>query len=295
MPVKKKGDIVEGFQVMAEVGRGAASIIYLVRDPKTAQVWALKHVEKQTEKDQRFLDQAEAEAKVARAIDHPGIRQISKVIKKGSFLAVKELYLLMEFVDGVSLEKHPPETFERGVELFLQTAEALSAMHEAGYVHADMKPSNIVVTDDQHVKVIDLGQSCAIGTVKPRIQGTPDYIAPEQVHRRPITPRTDVYNFGATMYWVLTRQHVPTALAKGDSLVGSLDDNLITKPKPTIELNPRVHPKLDELVMQCVEVEPEKRPPSMHEVADRLNLILGILRAKSGSSRAGFDAINDEE
>ena len=88
-------------------------------------------------------------------------------------------------------------------------------------------------------KVIDLGQSCPIGTVKPRIQGTPDYIAPEQVHRRPITPLTDVYNFGATMYWVLTRQHVPTALAKGDSLMGSLDDNLIAKPARTIEQDRR--------------------------------------------------------
>lgn len=294
MPVKKKGDMVEGFRVLAEVGRGAASVIYVVQDPKTRRVWALKQVEKQTEKDQRFLDQAESEAKVAQAINHPGLRKIEKVIKRGSFLAVKELFLIMEFVDGISLEKHPPATFGAAVEIFEQTAEALAAMHEAGYVHADMKPNNIIISEEGRVKVIDLGQSCPIGTVKPRIQGTPDYIAPEQVHRRPITPRTDIYNFGATMYWVLTRQHVPTALAKGDSLMGSLDDNLIARPKPTVELNPRVHIKLDELVMHCVEVEPDNRPASMHEVVDRLNLILGILRAKSESTRAGLPAIVDE-
>ncbi len=295
MPVKKKGDMVESYRVLAEVGRGAASVIYLVQDPKTKHIWALKQVEKQTEKDQRFLDQALEEAKVAQAVNHAGIRRIEKVIKKGSFLAVKELYLLMEYVDGISLEKHPPATFESAVDIFEQTAEALAAMHEKGFVHADMKPNNIVVSEEGRAKVIDLGQSCAIGTVKPRIQGTPDYIAPEQVHRRPITPRTDVYNFGATMYWVLTRQHVPTALAKGDSLVGSLDDNLIARPKPAIELNPRVPTKLNELVMHCVEVEPESRPASMHEVADRLNLILGMLRAKSGSTRAGLPAITDEK
>lgn len=295
MPIKKKGDVIDGYRVLAEVGRGAASVIYLVQEIKTKQIWALKQVEKHTDKDQRFLDQAEEEAKVAQAINHPGIRKIKKVIKKGSFLAVKELFLVMEFVDGISLEKHPPATFEQAVDIFHQTAEALAAMHDAGYVHADMKPNNIVICEDGSVKVIDLGQSCPIGTVKPRIQGTPDYIAPEQVHRRPITPLTDVYNFGATMYWVLTRQHVPTALAKGDSLMGSLDDNLIAKPKRTIELNPRVLPKLDELVMQCVEVREEDRPGSMHEVADRLNLILGIVRAKSESTRAGLPAIAEEE
>jgi len=295
VPVKKKNELVDGYQIMKEIGRGAASVIYVAREVKTNQIWALKQVEKQSDKDQRFLDQAEEEAKVARAVNHPGIRQVKRVIKKGSFLAVKELYLVMEFVDGISLEQHPPETFEKAVDIFHQTADALSAMHEAGYAHADMKPNNIVVSEDGRAKIIDLGQSCPIGTVKPRIQGTPDYIAPEQVHRRPITPRTDIYNFGATMYWVLTRQHVPTALAKGDSLVGSLDDNLIAKPRPVLELNPRVHPKLDELVMHCVEVEPEKRPASMHEVADRLNLILGILRAKSESTKTGLPAIVDEK
>lgn len=294
MPIKKKGDVVEGFRVMSEIGRGAASVIYLVQDVKTNQIWALKQVEKHTDKDQRFLDQAEQEAKVAKAVDHPGLRKIRKVIKKGSFLAVKELFLVMEFVDGISLEKHPPATFEAAVEIFEQTADALAAMHEAGYIHADMKPNNIVITEGSGVKVIDLGQSCSNGTVKPRIQGTPDYIAPEQVHRRPITPKTDIYNFGATMYWVLTRQHVPTALAKGDSLVGSLDDNLIAKPTPAVELNPRVPAKLNELVMHCVEVDPERRPHSMREVADRLNLILGIVRAKGESTRAGHPAITDK-
>jgi eukaryotic-like serine/threonine-protein kinase len=129
-------------------------------------------------------------------------------------------------------------------------------------------------------KIIDLGQSCRIGTIKERIQGTPDYIAPEQVHRRPITPRTDVYNLGATMYWTFTRRHIPTALAKDDSLVGSLDDHLIEKPIPAMELNPKIHTRLNELIMQCVEVNPEKRPGTMGVVADRLNLILGILRAR---------------
>ncbi len=279
----KAGDTIEGYKVLSELGRGAASVIYLVQDPKTKQVWALKHVERQHgAKDARFLDQAEYEYKVAQQFRHPGIRRIDKLIKKTQrILTLKELYLVMELVDGGTLDHLKPPTFEWAVNVFLQIAQALGHMHEKGYVHADMKPNNIIVTDKGVAKIIDLGQSCEIGTVKPRIQGTPDYIAPEQVHRRPITPQTDVYNLGATMYWVLTRKFIPTALARGDSLVGSLDDNLIERPTPAIEINPRIPARLNELIMQCVEVDPEKRPADMTVVVDRLSLILGLLRAET--------------
>lgn len=91
----------------------------------------------------------------------------------------------------------------------------MAELHAVGYVHADMKPNNIVMTVTGDIRIIDLGQACKIGTIKERIQGTPDYIAPEQVHRREITPKTDIYNLGATMYWVLTQHHIPTAIPKG--------------------------------------------------------------------------------
>jgi eukaryotic-like serine/threonine-protein kinase len=281
---KKVGDMVEGYRILREVGRGAASMVYLVQDPKSKQIWAMKHVVKETPKDQRFLDQAEAEYKIASELDHPGIRKIVRLIKKGSLLNTRELYLVMEFVDGESEDQHPPRTFEHAVDVFYQVADALRHMHGKGYVHADMKPNNIMVVGGV-AKIIDLGQSCKSGLVKERIQGTPDYIAPEQVHRRPITPKTDVYNLGATMYWTFTRRHIPTALAKDDSLVGSLDDHLIQKPTPAIELNRKIHPKLNDLIMHCVEVNPDKRPDNMAIVADRLNLILGILRARSSEGQ----------
>lgn len=278
---KQRGETIEGYKILSELGRGAASIIYVVQDVKTKQVWALKHVERGDAKDSRFLDQAEGEYKIASELNHPTIRQITKMFKKGSLLQTKELYLVMELVDGVSLDKAPPKNFEQAVDIFRQVADGMHHMHKKGFVHADMKPNNIVVADGGQAKIIDLGQGCKIGTVKPRIQGTPDYIAPEQVHRRPITPKTDVYNLGATMYWVFTRQHIPTALAKGDSLVNSLDDSFIQRPKPVSELNPRVHPKLNDLIMSCVEVDADKRPESMALVSDRLSLIYGILRAKA--------------
>ncbi|MEM1184622.1 MAG: serine/threonine-protein kinase [Planctomycetota bacterium] len=277
--IKKKGDTVEGYRVLSEIGRGAASIIYLVQDEKKKTIWALKHVQKNDVKEQRFLDQAEIEYQISQQLGHPVIRAIPRLIKKGSLLKTKELFLVMELVDGQSMERHPPSTFEEAIEIFMQVAQGLHHMHERGFVHADMKPNNIVVSDGGVAKVIDLGQSCKIGTIKPRIQGTPDYIAPEQVHRREITPLTDVYNLGATMYWVLTRKNIPTALGKGDRLLGSVDDSLLEKPKPARELNPRIPELLDEIIMQCVEVTPESRPSSMQKVNDRLELVLGKLIA----------------
>ncbi|MEO1007883.1 MAG: serine/threonine-protein kinase [Planctomycetota bacterium] len=277
----RKGDVIEGHRVLDELGRGAASIIYLAQDERSKQICALKHVKREDAKDQRFLEQAEYEFKVSTKLDHPNIRKIRRMIKKKQLLQTKELFLVMDLVDGVSMEAKPPKTFEEAISAFFQTAQALAHMHERGFVHADMKPNNVVIEPDGTAKIIDLGQSCATGTVKPRIQGTPDFIAPEQVHRRAITPKTDVYNLGATMYACLTQQRIPTALADNNSLVNSLDDSLIEKPKPASELNPRIHPKLNDVIMQCVEVDPAKRPESMAYVADRLNLILGIVRAEA--------------
>jgi serine/threonine protein kinase len=166
-----------------------------------------------TDKDQRFLDQAEIECKVAQALDHPAIRKIPRLIKKGSLLRTKELFLVMELVDGMSMERHPPATFETAVDIFHQVARGLHHMHDRGYVHADMKPNNIVVSDNNRAKVIDLG---------PVVQDRDDQAADPghaRLHRpragapaRDHAERTDVYNFGATMYWVMTRRRTSPPL-----------------------------------------------------------------------------------
>ncbi len=288
----KKGDLVEGYRVLDDLGQGAASWIYLVQDPKSKHVWALKHVHKGDAKDTRFLDQAAYEHQVSSKLNHPGLRRIEKCIrKKQHFINLTDVFLIMELVDGVSVDRKPPKSFAEAIEIFLQVGRALQHMHERGFVHADMKPNNIMVShgqdDDRPVaKIIDLGQSCPAGTVKARIQGTPDYIAPEQVHRRPITHKTDIYNLGATMYWTLTRRHIPTALPKGDSLLSRIDDELMEKAVPAAELNPRIPAKLNQLIMHCIEIEPAKRPDDMAGVCNQLELILGMIRAKAAQARA---------
>jgi serine/threonine-protein kinase len=144
-----------------------------------------------------------------------------------------------------------------------------------------MKPNNIMVQPGPNVKIIDLGQSCPVNTVKKRIQGTPDYIAPEQAQLKAITPLTDIFNFGATMYWILTGKTIPTMMNQGEGgLTDKKDPDFLPKPKPVAEIDTRIHPRLSELVMQCIENEPDNRPASMKEVRDRLELCLGLIRAK---------------
>jgi serine/threonine-protein kinase len=258
-----------GYEVLATLGYGARSTIYAVQD-KDCQVYALKQVIKQSQEDQRFVDQAILEHEIASRLDHPSLRKSYKLIKQRNFIRTTEVYVLMEMVDGQTLEQHQPQSVAEMVQLFAAVAGGLAVMHAAGFVHADIKPNNIIATDRNEVKLIDFGQSCATGTVKERIQGTPDYIAPEQVLRRPITPLTDVFNLGATMYWLLTRQHIPTMIPRG----GEYDIRKRDQVTPPHTLNPAIPSALSALIVQCVATDPTQRPENMGVVRDRLKLAL---------------------
>jgi len=191
------------------------------------------------------------------------------------FVQVTEAFLVMEYFDGQPLDVRPPTSVLDTVDTFIQVAEALRAMHQLGYVHADLKPNNILRNADGRVKVIDFGQSCKIGTVKERIQGTPEYISPEQVIRHPITVQTDVFNLGATLYWALVGRTIPTLYTvnkKGDNSLLAVD--LIETP---MQLNPRVPQALSNLVMESISTNPKKRPADIEHVIHRLELSKHIL------------------
>ena len=281
-----------GYKVVDKVGEGAASAVYAVMDPKSKQVMALKHVLRRTEKDQRFIDQIEQEYKVGSKLDHPNIRAITKYLTNRKFMVgtVLDAALLMELVDATTLDLSARPSGHRIASYFAQCARALGHMHERGFVHADMKPSNMMVCEDHMVKVIDLGQACAVGTVKKRIQGTPGYIAPEQAFRNEITPLTDVYNFGATLYWVLVRDEIPCALPSKNGKVGSaVNPDQIRMPRPVHEQDPRIPAGFNEIVMQCIRVAPEARFQSMEMVAERLDALADHCHSTgAGNALAGL-------
>jgi serine/threonine-protein kinase len=191
-------------------------------------------------------------------------------------LKVNEAFLLMEMFEGKALDVELPPSMIDLVDTFIQAAQGLRAMHAMGYVHCDIKPNNILRNGKGVVKVIDYGQSCRIGTIKERIQGTPDFIAPEQVARRPVTVQTDVFNLGATLYWALTGRHIPTLYTvnkKGEN--SFLLDARIDTPQ---DLNNKVPPALSNLVVECISTRPQKRPADMDQVLTRLELGKHILQ-----------------
>lgn len=263
------------YPVLGRLGDGAASVIYKVRDPRTAKVFALKHVVKRSDKDQRFLDQVEAEHRIGSPFRHPAVRRIERLLRKRTWFRVTEVGLLMEYVEAPGLDSVARPSPRSAVGMFLQIGEGLEAMHARNVVHADMKPTNVLIGPDQ-VKIIDLGQACEIGTRKTRIQGTPGYIAPEQAARRRITERTDVYNFGATMYWTLARRVIPTVLPPksfdGPSS-SPISPERVARPDPLDEVVPGVPKSLADLISDCVEISRGDRPSSMRLVVDRLHRI----------------------
>lgn len=274
-----------GYEIIDNIGEGAGSTIYAVSHPESKQLYALKHVVRKTDKHARFIDQLESEFEVGRRCMHPNLRRVIDYQTKKTLLGkITEAALVLELFDGLPLDINLPRAMSQLVNVFLETGRALEAMHISGYVHCDLKPNNILLSREGMVKVIDLGQACAIGTKKERIQGTPDYIAPEQVKLLPVTMRTDIYNLGATMYWALSGRKMPTlfTISKGENSL--LSDDLI--PPPHV-INPLVPETLSNFVMECVRINPRKRPADMGEVVRRLETIqhgLSRLLAESRSA-----------
>ena len=280
---------VFGYEVVDFIGEGAGSRIFAVTHPTSRQLYALKYVVPKQDKDVRFVEQLETEFEVGRQVSHPGLRRsLDLKINKTLFRKVTEAALVMELFDGVSLERRLPQSMTQLVEVFIKSAEALAALHALGYVHCDLKPNNILVdAASKNVKVIDLGQAARIGTAKTRIQGTPDYIAPEQVKCLPVTVQTDVFNFGATMYWSLCGSKLPTLFNLKKSENSFLVDAVMASPRDRNKLVPET---LSNLVMECVRTNPQKRPADMVELSRRLEIILHVMRRERGENGAGAAA-----
>jgi len=264
---------IAGYDVVATLGKGAASTLYSVRD-KTGAVFCLKRVVKNAPNEQRYLDQAIGEYEIAKLFDSPLLRKVHKLIRQRALIRTNEVLVLMELIEGKTIDTVKVPSQVAFCKLFGAAAKGLKLMHDLNYVHADIKPTNIMLDTKGRIKLIDLGQSCKHGVVKERIQGTPDYIAPEQVLRRPITFQTDIFNLGATMYWMLTGKFIPTLIPKKEEGVAIRDDKPGNVQTPK-EMDPSVPPALSNLVMECVQTEPNQRPESIQAVIDRLGIAMG--------------------
>ncbi|APW63643.1 serine/threonine protein kinase [Paludisphaera borealis] len=254
------------YRVVNNLGGGAGSTILLISDKNSGgKRYALKVVRKQEPEDEIYIEQAKNEYEASQKLNHPTIAKIYDYRLKKSWFRVTGVELLMEYVDGKALDEIEAPELNQLILLFSQVASALAHMHRRGVYHGDLKPSNIMLSKNGQVKLIDFGTAWVRGQEKNRVQGTPQYIAPEQASERVVNEKTDVYNFGATMYRMFTGRFAQSDIPKPGS-----DRKL-----PAVnKINPRILSKLNNLILACLELNPEKRPAGMFEIRETLSAVI---------------------
>lgn len=257
-----------GYEIIGPLAQGAGSFLYYAICPTTNVTRVLKHVMIHGKKDKRFFEQLRTEYLLGKKVTSTGVRRAIEIRLARTWLgSVTEAAVILEYCEGKTLEEFVPRDPAERVAVFLRAAAAIAALNDFGYVHCDIKPANIVVTNRTHATIIDLGQACKIGSVKERIQGTPNFMAPEQTRKGEMTPKTDVFCFGATMYMALTGQPIPTMMTSGRGYSAETIDAMITPPN---SIDPTISPELSQLILDCVKTAGNDRPENMHVVVSRL-------------------------
>ena len=259
------------FQVIGPLGEGAHSRILQVRRAADSKHYALKVVPVDDDEDQKFLDQAEHEFKVAQMLDHPNLIKIYALeIQKDWLFRVKKVHVLIEYVNGKTLDEVPRINLPRQVQIFERIAAGLVHMHRRGVYHGDVKPNNVLLSRAGDVKIIDYGLAWIKGEHKGRVQGTPEFMAPESLKHGLVNESTDIYNFGATMYRLVAWRNPPPAMSQenGIALDAKTWHRLL---KPAQECNAEAPPALCELIHRCLSYNPPQRPERVSEVQGALD------------------------
>jgi serine/threonine protein kinase len=264
-------------QILGELGKGAHSTIYHVRRQSDQKQFALKVVPIKDRSQHKFLEQAQHEFRVAQMFDHPNLIKVLLLeTERDWFWRVKRVRLLIELVQGRTLDQSQGLTLPRIVQVFGKIAGGLMHMHRRGVCHADLKPNNILLSRTGEVKIIDFGLAWIKTEPKDRVQGTPEYMAPEQSKHGTVNEATDIYNFGATMYRLTTWRLPPSTLAApgGPGMNSQLFQSLL---KPVMELAPNTPKRLADLIHQCLSYNPKNRPARVGEIQDVLNSLIEAL------------------
>jgi len=262
---------IGSFQVLGTLGSGAHSTILHVHRSADGRNYALKVVPIKGKEDQKFLEQAQHEFRVAGMFDHKNLIKVHalETIKNWLF-RIRKAHLLIEYVNGKTLDTCPAIPVPKLVQVFKCVADGLVHMHRRKVFHADLKPNNIMLSRSGDVKILDFGLATIQGEAKHRIQGTPEYMAPEQAKHRMVNERTDIYNFGATMYRMVTFRLPPSVVQQEGGL--PIDAKTWTRMlKPVQECSPQTPPALSELIHRCLSFNAANRPERMSEVQSALD------------------------
>jgi serine/threonine-protein kinase len=263
------------YELLREAISGTMSNFYMARDRETGKIVGLKILDPY--KTQEFEDRFKglnkpSEGAIGAAIDHPNVVKIFDhgVTNKG------QPYIVMEFLDGPGLNSlvvaKSPSLDAHRIRLMRQAAEALSAVHKAGFIHRDVCPRNYVVSrDHKALKLIDFG--LAVPNTPEFRQpgnrtGTANYMAPEVVRRKKTDHRLDIFAFGVTAFELCTFK-LPWPGGDGqDALSHDTQEPLDIR-----ELRPTIEPRLADAIMKSISPFPDRRPDSMDQF---LRLITGV-------------------
>ncbi len=263
-----------------ELGVGAGTTVCLMRDIKDSKLYCKKFVSASAPNYQSQIRQLRIEFDIGVQNNHPVLRKTHEFgIVKRKLRAV-EAYNILDFIEGLSLDKFAEDASQPLLlKIFWHVADGLHDLHNRGFVHADLKPRNILCAKSGRPTIIDFGQACPMFTRKQRIQGTKDFIAKEQVDRQILDQRTDVFGLGATMHRIFLGRSVETEL--NSLAVGKTGFSLDRWRTGVFDKDRQLDPALLKLIEDCCQPERAARPDSMQLVKDRLELSFDRL-AKTG-------------
>ncbi len=273
----KPGSMFGQYKIVRLLGQGGMASVYEAEHKLLGRKVAIKVLQKDLASYPEVVERFFQEARVVNQIRHPNILDITDF---GEATDDTPPFMVMELLEGKDLahivtEKAPLDP-EYIVEVGTQICEAMAAVHEAGVVHRDLKPDNIMLLAPEYrtIKLLDFGIVKFLATDKAFLRtatgqtlGTPEYMAPEQVRGRQVDARTDIYALGIILYEMATG----TTPFEGYNLAEVFQKQLTGVPEPPSKVLQRpFDPALEKVILTCLEKAPENRYQSMLELAEAL-------------------------
>lgn len=257
--------LVQRYRVIRRVGKGGFGAVVLVEDTEVGEEIILKFLHRNVASDHSMIARFKHELRYARRITHENVIRIHEL------LTLKKSYAIsMEYFPSHSLGeelKAGPLSVKRGLKIVWDICRGMSAAHQVGVVHRDLKPPNILINDKGLVKVVDFGLA-AVNQPDARLTrtgillGTPTYMAPEQVRARTIDARTDIYSLGVIMYEMFTGK--PPYIAEDPMAV--LFKHVEGNPDPPRTKKSDIPPEVEAIILKAMWIDPAQRFQTMDEL-----------------------------